>query len=288
MLTIKPITEKEADEKTSLLYTDIKNTLHVTTVPIVFQYIAPFPIYFDYLWQQARRNLLDNFFQKMVGEIAYFSQEAINQIFYPSNASILLLEKIINRPEQTALRSFVTGNINVHASLYLLSLAIREGIKGKFLGIKQIGEKLEKEESEAFTNIAEGFPSENISDKRKSLPNLDNKNRSLQHAATNTIATTWYSEFFKLMDLEMQSMLKREEYLTRRVELERFALSKLYLLTYPLESSLATVIKQCSMQKNFPELIYLVAEVFPTQSPYKLMASTVMKKALTWQPEIFG
>lgn len=283
MLSIKPITEKEADEKTSQLYRDIKDTLGLTTVPIVFQYIAPFPVYFDYLWSQARKNLLDNFFQKMAEEIAYFSQEAINQIFYPSNASILLLEKITNRPEQTELRNFVTGNIKVHASLYLLSLAIREGIKGKFLGIKQIGEKLEKEESEVFTNIAEGFSSESVSDKRKSSTNLEYKSRSLQQTAQSALATTWYSEFFKLMDMEMQNLLKKEEYLTRRVELERFALSKLYLLTYPLESSLATVIRQCSDQKNFPELIYLVSEVFPTQSPYKLMASTVMKKALAWE-----
>lgn len=290
MLSIKPITEEEADEKTGSLYRDIKNTLQITTVPVVFQYIAPFPQYFNYLWSQAKKNITDGFFQKMSGEIAYFSQEAINQIYYPSNASILLLERITNRPEQAELRNFVTGNIRVQACLYLLSLAIREGIKGKFLGIKQIGEKLEKEESDVFTNIAEGFSSSSIvaSDKRKTSINLEYKKQTLQNSASNVIATTWYSEFFKLMDLEMQSLLKKEEYLTRRVELERFSLSKLYLLTYPLESSLATVIRQCSMQKNFPELIYLVAEVFPTQSPYKLMASGIMKKALAWEPEIIN
>lgn len=180
MLSIKPITEKEADETTSRIYSDIKNTLGLNAVPIVFQYIAPFPIYFDYLWQQAKKNFLDNFFQKMAAEISYFSQEAINQIYYPSNISILLLEKIINRPEQRELRTFVSGNIKVHASLYLLSLAIREGIKGKFLGIKQIGEKLEKEENDMFTNIAEGFSSEEMPNKKKSLPNLEYRKQTLQ------------------------------------------------------------------------------------------------------------
>jgi hypothetical protein len=137
-----------------------------------------------------------------------------------------------------------------------------------------------------FTNIAEGFSSEEMPNKKKSLPNLEYRKQTLQQSTQAAMATTWYSEFFKLMDMEMQTLLKKEEYLTRRVELERFALSKLYLLTYPLESSLVTIIKQCSEQKNFPELIYLVSEVFPTQSPYKLMASTVMKKALAWQPEV--
>ncbi len=74
--------------------------------------------------------------------------------------------------------------------------------------------------------------------------------------------------------------MKQEAYLSRRVALERFALAKLPLLPYPFDSSFVTMTRQYGEHPLFPELLYLLSDVFPTQTPYKLLASLVMKHAL--------
>lgn len=286
MLSLKPIPENNASGKMADIYCSIKQTLGSSTVPIIFQYLANFVPYLAYIWQQAEKNLHDVNFQQQSKTIIDFANMAISQIYTPSSATKLFLEKIEDRAEKFELSSFIANISDTNTSLYLLSLAIRESLKGAYLGIKQIGERLENKEGVIFSDLSEGFftPSET---KNKNTASLF---LTPPHAASQTHGLTLsvFSEFFKLMEWEMEALLKREEYLTRRVELERFALSKLPLLPSPLESSFATVAKKTAQNPNFPELLYLIAELFPTQAPYKLLASTVMRQALMYKADSSG
>lgn len=285
MLSLKPIPENNASGKMADIYCSIKQTLGSSTVPIIFQYLANFVPYLAYIWQQAEKNLHDVNFQQQSKTIIDFANMAISQIYTPSSATKLFLEKIEDRAEKFELSSFIANISDTNASLYLLSLAIRESLKGAYLGIKQIGERLEEKEKVIFSDLKEGFFRDAEKKGDANYPLQEESSSQIIKRQEPGIVISVFAEFFKFMEWEMEALLKREEYLTRRVELERFALSKLPLLPSPLESSFATVAKKTAQDPNFPELLYLIAELFPTQAPYKLLASAVMKQALMYKAD---
>jgi hypothetical protein len=284
MLSLKPIPENKADRETLKIYQSIKQTLGLNTVPLVFQYMAAFPPYFSYLWQQSIRNLSDSHFQKQVKEIKKFAETAMDQIYFPGKTMNLFLEDLKDSAEEKELINFVTSASETTSSLYLLSLAIRESVKGAYLGIKQIGERIPEKDKDIFTNLSEGL-FENVQTENKEAKDQDARLKRSSFGIISRPKTglirSLLSEFFKIMDLEIRELVKREEYLVRRVELERFALSLLPFIPHPLESSFATIIRQTQDYPNFPELVYLVSELFPTQAPFRLLANAVMKKALS-------
>lgn len=138
------------------------------------------------------------------------------------------------------------------------------------------------EETNQFHDLSEGF-FETIKEQPQSRPVSKSESRDLEKVNSAGLTTSLYGKFFKFMSWEMDMLLKREEYLARRVELERFTLARLHLLPHPLESSLTSMIQETSNEPNFPELIYLIGDLFPTQMPYKLMAATAMKKTLLFK-----
>lgn len=286
MLHLKPIPEAEASEEIIPVYRSIKEILATQSVPLVFQYLACFPLYLFYIWNQAQQNLIDINFQTEAKELLIFSQASINEIYSPSAAAQMFLGKIGERAEKHELGKFVLDVSRMNASLYLLSLAIRESLKGKYLGIKQIGERLEEKEKEIFSDLSEGLM-DKINLERENMIQSE-IGKQIVPRDKQGITLSIFAEFFKFMNWEMETLVKREEYLTRRVELERFALNKLPLIPHPLDSSFAIVANQHARDPKFPELIYLIAELFPTQAPYKLLASAVMKKALSWQNYNYG
>ncbi len=284
MLSLKPVSEKEASREVAEIYSSIKQTFGLTNVPIVFQYLAVFPKYLSFIWDQALANLNNVEFKNQAKEIENFARIAIGSIYIPQTLTKLFLEKIEERAEKFELTKFVTTISQMNASLYLLSLATRESLKGKYLGIKQIGERLADEEKSVFNDLSEGFlhPSEN-----SMKGNTDIRTHSttqLTYKSPQGITTSVFAQFFDIMEKEMEKLLKEEKYLTRRVELERFALSRLQFMPHPLDSSITSIFREAYDNPQFPELIYLISDLFPTQTPFKLMASAVMKEALSQNP----
>ncbi len=176
----------------------------------------------------------------------------------------------------------------MNSSLYLLSLSIRESLKGRYLGIKQIGERLKDEEKAVFDDLSEGFL-QPVSDNKEGTANIRiHAATKLAYQSPTGITTSVFAEFFQVIEKEMEKLRKEEKYLTRRVELERFALSLLPLIPHPLDSSITAIFKQAYDHPQFPELIYLISDLFPTQAPFKLLSSAVMKKALNYNFEDQG
>jgi hypothetical protein len=283
MIKITPVGEDEASAEVKNIYSSVRIILGVSSVPLIFKYMAAFPSYFSYIWEQTIKNLDNSFYTQSTKEIEKFACRAIDEIYNPSSLTFLFLKKNTDSAEKKSLNIFSEKNIIISAKLYLLALSIRESIKGKFLGIKQFGEKITEKERKIFTNFYDGFTSDESEENRKQNNKItdDIKKVIISEKTHNSITKSITEEFFQIVDIEMKKLTKTEDYLTRRVELERFALNKLYLLPYPLDSSLSTIIAKGYHNPHFPELIYLVSELFPTETPYKLMASALMMKILT-------
>jgi hypothetical protein len=284
MLKIKPVSEEDAKGEVKQIYQSIRTILNLVSVPLVFRYMASFPYYLSYIWEQTIKNLDNSFYAKSADDIKIFSITAINGIYKPSSLACLFLKEIGESPQKIALEEFSAKNLIVAAKLYLLALSIRESIKGKFLGIKLFGERITEKEQKIFNDFTDGFGKENnlTMDIKPSKNEIVSVTKHIQASNTGhrNIARSFTEDFFNLINHEMRLLTRKEEYLTRRVELERFSLNKLYLLPFPLDSSLSSIISRSADNSQFPELIYLVSELFPTQAPYKLMSSAVMKKLL--------
>ncbi len=280
MLSLKPVPENKASREVMEIYNSIKETFGLTNVPIVFQYLAVFPNYLDFIWQQALVNLNDREFKNQVREIENFAQTAIQTVYTPQTLTKLFLERIEDRAEKFELSKFVTNISRMNASLYLLSLAIRESLKGKYLGIKQIGERLADEEKSVFNDLSEGFLHPAEVEIKESTDIRTHSTKQLTYKSPQGITTSVFAQFFEIMEKEMEKLLKEEKYLTRRVELERFALSRLQFLPHPLDSSITSIFREAFDNPQFPELIYLISDLFPTQTPFKLMATCVMRESL--------
>lgn len=281
MLRITPIPEQAATEDIRSLYESIKTTIGSDSVPLIFQYLAVFPEYVHFLWEQTSPNLSDPSFQKQTREILRFGELAIASVYSPSPLMELLLERITNQPEQQQLQQSAEQLQRMNASLYFLSLAVRESLKGKYLGIPQIGAHLSPEEKRTFYSVAEAATPVPIRENTAANALQTAAPLTTRSSASTGLTLSLYQKFFSTIEQEMEALMKREAYLSRRVELERFALAKLPLLPYPLDSSFVTMTRQCGDHPLFPELLYLLSDVFPTQTPYKLLASLVMQNALS-------
>jgi len=281
MLGLKPIPENKATEEITRIYKSIKQTFGLANIPLIFQYLAVFPNYLDFIWQQAQQNLSNQEFKNQAAEIEKFAQTAIGSFYTPQPLTKLFLEKIEGRAEKFELEKFVATVSAMNASLFLLSLAIRESLKGRYLGIKQIGERLSEKEKTVFSDISEGFFDGGDQDKRNTSIGVSS-GKEVINRPKQSITVSLFTQFFDCLDKEMKRLIKEEKYLTRRVELERFALSRLHLIPHPLDSSITAIFRQAYDHPQFPELVYLVSDLFPTQTPYKLMASAVMRESLNY------
>lgn len=277
MLTLTPVAEKDASSEIARLYQSIKQSFGIATVPLIFQYLAIFPAYFAYIWQQMATNLADNQYRVFTNDIYTFARQAIDSIYTPSPLTQMIKKQLQESAEAYELLQFINQSTFLHSCLYLLSLALRESVKGTHFGVKQLPRQASRAETTIFEDITEGFTTETKSEKETVVPT------SIAKRGAASLTTSFTKKYFDSIRLEMDSLIKREEYLIRRVALEKFALTKLPLLPHPFESSIKTIFQKTSNDPSYPELIYLLAELFPTQAPFRLMATAVMKRTLFWQ-----
>lgn len=273
MIAISPIRQGDEPADITPLYQSIKQTLQTTTVPLIFQYLATFPVYFHSMWSQVEKNVTDDVFIQSADSINLFAQSAIAHIYQPSNKMEFILEDIRQTNQSNQIATSVNALSSVTSVLYLVSIALRESMKGIHLGLKHIGKSYTDERNEdLFTDVSSDLFSSQQTSLASSKQSLTKTSQSLQ--------TSSFAKFLSETDEEMKKLRKREEYLHRRVALEKFALAKLPLLRHPLDSSFRSVALQQASEKNFPELIYILADLFPTQTPHKLLTTSTMITAL--------
>lgn len=281
MLLIKPISEKEATGEVTQIYAEIKNSFNLYHVPLIFKYLAAFPEYLIFIWKQLEMNLNDSDFQNYCLEISHFTQIAIEDIYIPMPSTLEILLKVKNNLQEKELKRFSKETITLNSQLYFFSLSIRESLKGKFLGIKQIGQKVGDREKVILDDMKDEYHTAvNKRENKKDKQNISTKSNAISKSEKKEIVISYTEEFFQAIKLEMSRLAKMEDYLTRRVELERFAINKLPLIPHPIDSSITAVFKKNFGHPLFPELIYLISDHFPSHSPYKLLTSAVIEKTL--------
>ncbi len=273
MLHIKPIHENDASEKVKIVFQDIKYTLKSDVVPLFFRYLANYEEYFLYSWDKIKANIESSYFQDSVKDIHEFSLEHVIDIYSPSRSITRFLGDL--RPEEKMqLHETVSKLIVLNIQLMLLTIGIREGVKGVQLSQQELPHMITRHEKE---EVFEVFAK--TSGEEKDMAAASKMLAPL--FGSQAIMISHYPDFFAHIAHEMGDLIKTEAYLQKRVELEHKGLKKITEFTYPLGCSYAEIAYFAAGQPYFSELLYILAETFPSQFPRLVFTSEVMHIVLS-------
>ncbi|HXS15529.1 MAG TPA: hypothetical protein VN711_05330, partial [Candidatus Saccharimonadales bacterium] len=236
MLHIRPVREDGASPEIQRVYADIKQTFGIELVPLVFQYIAGFQEYFFYVWEKIKQNVQSDFFVHSTGEVISFSRETIPHIYHPSRAALSFVDTL-HPEERNHIGETVSQLERVNANLFLITIGMREGLKGI-----DIGKHLLKDKTEEITIVEEVF--DQFINNNIMRQNL-REQQELQGASkmlaplfgASNLMISRYPEFFGKIAEEMDHLVRTEFYLSTRVGLERLGILTVNNLAYPLGTS---------------------------------------------------
>lgn len=275
MLHIHPISEEQADKEVSDIYQDIKKTLQVSIVPLLFQYIANYEAYFVYSWEKMKTNIQSEYFNDAYKELISWGQKAVGEIYTPSKplqAFSLSLHPI----EKEGLVDTIKKLQALNAKLLILTIAIREGVKGvvvKHEVMPKIGHgEVYQEMFETFTNIVHDSQSKEAAVSTRMLAPL---------FGTQALAFSHYADFFSYVAEDVDHMRTKEAFLAKRVLLEQESMQKASGLKYPMGCTYAEIARFAAGKQHFVELLYILSETFPTQFPRLLLTSIMMEYAIS-------
>ncbi len=273
MLRIKPILEEEASENIRLTYGDIKQALNAPFVPLVFQYIANFEEYLVYVWGKIKTNIQSDYFANAVTEAIDFTNREIVSIYSPSSRMAQFIHRL--QPEEKEHIKQTIHDLQIlNAKLLVITIALREGVKGVIIGQEQM---LRLDAKQYEVDIFDIFHTKYAKEEKEIEP----ATRMLAPLfGSNAIAISQYPAFFANIASEMEAFIKQENYLWKRVELERIGMKEAMGLPYSIGCSYQEIMAYAGHKPHLNELLYILAETFPTQFPRLLITTSVMRIAL--------
>lgn len=278
MLHIRPIPENQASESVQQVYTDIKQTFSVEVVPLLFQYLAGFEEYFFYVWERIKHNVQSPYFNDAVGEITAFAQETIPEV-YELSVDMQQFRKSLPEAEVHQLLQTTEELQKINAQLLLLTIGMREGLKGVHIGREFL---LQNTSGELYDEVFDQFINNKIMHENlKQQKELEGASKMLAPLfGSQALQITHYPEFFGKVASEMHDLIKSELYLSTRVGLERIGVMMVGHLSHPLGTSYQEIATFAGKKPYFNELLYILSETFPTNFPRLVLTTAVMKTIL--------
>lgn len=275
-MSISPILENQADEKTKKIYQEIKKVFKTNHLPIFFTFLAPFPEYFSFLTNQIIPNLNDQNFLSLVGEMGEKISELINQLS-KSQEIKNWLNRFQNTPSFYHFQTDLYDVFLINLKIAMIFIAIRESIKGWAIGAKKLKDKFETKEEdtqkrESFDQLI--FDQEYLKVNEIKQITLAQKNLTLKN---NGLEKNLLPEYLTLCRNHFFLLTKQDEFWVVRLGIEKIILQSLEFFPKLISSSFNQVISLTKKYPNFDELIYLLFEKFPTLSVQRLMFSGFLR-----------
>lgn len=269
MLRIQPIPQEQASDQTKQVYEDIKKTLDAPFVPLLFQYIANFEEYLVYVWGKIKTNVGTDYFTNAVKEAISFTDKEIVGIYSPSAKMAQFMHRL--QPEEKQHIAQTISNLQLlNAKLLIITIALREGVKGVIIGQEQM---LRLDTKQYEVDIFDIFHTKYAKEEKEIEP----ASRMLAPLfGTQALAISQYPSFFSHIAIEMGALIKQENYLWKRVELERLGMKDAMGLQYPIGCSYQEIMAYAGHKPHLNELLYILAETFPSQFPRLLITTSVM------------
>lgn len=276
MLRIKPVQEEDPSASSGQVhevYEDIRQTFNAPFVPLLFQYIANFEEYLVYVWGKIKTNIASSYFLPAVQEIIDFTNRETVDIYSPSAKMSHFIHGLHQEEKEHIARTIHDLQL-LNAKLLVITIALREGVKGVIIGQEQM---LRIDTRQYEVDIFDIFHTKYAKEEKEIEP----ATRMLAPLfGNNTLTISQYPAFFGNIALEMDRLIKEENYLEKRVELERLGMKEAMGLPFAIGCSYQEIMAYAGHKPHLNELLYILAETFPSQFPRLLMTTSIMQIAL--------
>lgn len=275
MFHLQPVREEDASKQVKEIYTSIKATLGIAIVPLVFTYIANYEEYLAVLWKNIASVLNTNTFQTTQHAINNFITEAVGDIYHPSS-EIEAVVKALSQGEKEQIEKTVVLLERVNSELFLLMLGIRESVKGVLYTGEEISSDryLLDKTVRQHAELSFGDTNKKLSPEETLLAPL---------FGSSSLSISIYPRFFSLIAKEAERLVKDEQYVEKRVQLEQKGLLSIDAFPQLLVTSYNDFVMYVGKQPYVHELLYLLSNTFPTAFPKLLFTTGIMRKALFFE-----
>lgn len=288
MLRLKPLPEEKAPENIRHIYAAIKDSFQIPSVPLFFQYIGNYPEYLAYVWSVLSPNIQTEGFHNCCDQIVQISQSAISVIYTPSEPARTLSSQM-NTSEKEHLSQTIAELRLLNVRMMILTIAIRESLKGLSIVTKQLSEGSYLQPAEQATEAAisdmvfesmQAIPSSEISAVDPKVANM-----LVPIYGANALMISHYPAFFALCADELENLMKTEAYLKARVEMEKITHLLLSQLTHPIQLSYIETEKMLFNKPHAGDLLFVMKDTFPANFPKLVLATEMMEKMLSGSSE---
>jgi hypothetical protein len=282
---ISPIFEPQADEKIKKVYQQLKKVFSVAKPPIFFCYLAPFYEYFSYITDQIIANLNNKKFIEIINETKEIILKLLKDNLKKSEETNEFLNRFKHSPQFFYFQKDLEKIFDTNLKLTFIFIALREAVKGWAIAAKKIGAKTEAASFSKKPKIDEEefiFNLNEVGDFNKQTKTKQKDIQSFSNAIINTpfsaIEKDLLPSYLQICRNDFYLLFKKEEYVFIRLEIEKIILRFLSLLPELIVSPVNLVIEMTKKYENYPDLLYLLSEHFPTTVVQRLMFSGYMKE----------
>lgn len=278
MRFLREVEEKEAPERVKQVYAAIKRDLESKFVPLMWQLVANYEDYLEHVWKQVETNLAAASFAPLPGKINEFADKATVG-WVGLSPELAQFAQELSSADKKQLLETVDELTRLNAVMTLISIAIRENMKGLPVGVLKIAEQTGRV-SFGHEAVKSEIGSSLLADEKSELSAAS---KWLAPLTGGQLAISRYAKFFDLVGKFMDKLIKTETYLGKRVELERVVQELVKDIPYPLETTykqFMELTQDSPKARYIPELIFLLHDLFPAKFPHLVFTSSIMKQAL--------
>jgi hypothetical protein len=284
MIHLHPLSEEKASNEIKFIYEDIKKTLDVQIVPLIFQYIANFPAFLEYMWGKSRNNIHSTNFPLLEREVVHFASETIPAIYEASSQIVSFVQQLAPHEKQE-LKKTTNSLEKLNAKLLIFGLGMRESIKGVFVGQLELSNAIRQEVDDAYFlkqfSVYDADYNKDLMLHKRTSSELDNATNMLVPLfGSQAISIFQVPKFYDYIYRDLEKLQNTERYLATRVGLEKTTLSAVERLQYPLGTSYQELVRLAGTKPYFTELLYLLVDTFPSNFPRMLLTTKMMQLAL--------
>lgn len=276
---VQPNFDKQASEEIKLTYKGIKNALESPSLPVFFAYIGAFPEYLTYIRDPLIENLKDPKFKTMTQRIREEIIPLINQNLKKSESLKEWIERYQHSPAFYQFQRDINNIILLNLKLAFIFVALREAVKGWAVAAKKLAFSASAQQKEKNFSAEDFiFDKEEMEEYHQPLSlQITNNSQSLIKSQPFSIEKDLMGDYFNLCRIDFANHMKSNIFWAVRIGLEEIILNALPLFPHLIHSPINAVFALTSKYPDFPDLVYLLSEHFPTSSVQKMMFSGYMK-----------
>ncbi len=291
-MALNPVFESQAQPETNELYRQIKECLHLPHIPLFFAYMGPFPEYLAYITPQLTTNLAAEEFNRLNTQVGDQIYHLIREELHYSDDLNEWLSTYRKTPSFYHFQQDLQHVFETNMKLAFVFVALREAVKGWAVAAKKLPTSIDTSTPTNDVSHIEYDPQSFIFDRQLSSSQssslhlkgvkdavVTTQNISLATQQESGIEKQIMPEYMQLSRMDFERHMKRDYFWVMRVGIERILLASLDTMPHLIFSPVNVVIDLTSRYPEFPELLHLLSEHFPTYAVQRMMFSGYMKSA---------